>query len=92
MILWYEAKPKAFDLPNDGEPIAYFSDPLHASKYARKLWQNLAEVNTIENPSHLEFILKKDKKEIASFKYKLHAIKYNHENFNGKCEVKPNPQ
>lgn len=91
MTFWYEAKPKPFDLPNDGEPVAYFSNPIDASKYSRNLWGNLACVDMTENPSHLEYILKKDQKEIASFKYESHALKYNHETFNGKCIIEPNP-
>lgn len=37
MTFWYEAKPKPFDLPNDGEPVAYFSNPM--------MLQNIQEIS-----------------------------------------------
>jgi hypothetical protein len=93
MTTWYEAKPKPYDLPGDGEPIAYFLNKNHAQEYSNKLWLHLAdEIKEIKNPSHLEYILKNNEKEIASFKFEIHATKYNHEKFNGKATIEPNPK
>lgn len=92
MTIWYEAKPKEFDLPSDGEPVAYFLNKNDAQKYANKLWPGLAKINPIENPSHLEFIVKDNKKNIASFEFKSHAIKYNHEKLNSKGTIEPSTQ
>lgn len=87
---WYEAKPKPFDLPNDGEPVAFFKDKIHAEKYSMKLWPGLWEVNEMKSPALLEYIVSKENIPQASFKFESHAIKYNHEYFNGKGIISPN--
>lgn len=89
--MWYEVKPKDFDLPSDGEPNAYFSIEDHAKIYGMKLWKGNWEIKKIDNVSHLEYIVSKDDlKPVASFKFKTHADKYNVEYLNGKGAVWPN--
>ena len=86
MNKWY-----SFNDPNNGEPIAYVKNLNLINEFISK-YSLKGKIEEIENPSHLEFILKKEEKTIGYFESESHALMYNHLFYKGKGFIEPNPQ
>ncbi len=78
--VYYKVDPCSwkFDLSDKKDnPVAYFLRESEAEKYGG-LWPGTVEINSVENPKHLEFVVfeKDDSKISVSFKLKSHFEKY----------------